>query len=580
MNYYQLGILLLQGTLVSFLILLLFYLRKKLGIGILFACLGLFQFMQVFLSSTVYVELANNFLVSPGSSVLFTATLFAILIIYIKEDASETRKIIYALLIANIVMSVLIQSIGWNIKESSSYNPLNVSTNLFSNNAWVLFVGTLALFLDSIFIIIIYEFTSRHLSGLFLRICLTMIIVLSFDTTFFSIIAFWNYDNLNTILVSGLISKGIFAIFYSIIFSIYLKYIETRELKTDSLKFYDVFKPLSYRQKFEEAKLDAIKTSEEVKLKEIKYQTLANISPVGIFHSRSDGYTTYVNPKWCEISGLTMNEALGNGWLKAVHPDDIKHIKNEWEQAIFQKRTSETQYRFLLSDGSVKWVLGRAVPELDNHNQIIGYIGTITDITNIKLYQDEQIILNEKAEESEKTFKKLFDESSDAILLIDSSGVFVECNQAALDLLKTTREQFLFNSPVSISPEFQPNGQKSDAAATEMIRLAYENGLHRFDWTHTNFENEEFIVEVSLMPIVIKGQTMLHTSWRNITERKKVEEELLNLKIKLEERVEEQTKELSQKIEELERMNKLFIGREVRIKELKDKIKEMENKNL
>lgn len=381
---------------------MLFHLRKKLGIGILFACLGLFQFMQVFLSSTVYVELAKNFLVSPGSSVLFTASLFAVLIIYIKEDASETRKIIYALLITNIIMSILIQSFGWNIKESSTYNPFNVSTKLFDNNAWVLIIGTIALFLDSLLIIIIYEFTSRHLSNLFLQICLTMLIVVSFDTTFFSIIAFWNYDNLNTILVSGLISKGFFAIFYSVIFSIYLKYFDTREFNTGNLKINDVFKPLTYRQKFEIAKSDAIKTSEEVKLKEIKYQTLTNTSSVGIFHTRSDGYTTFVNPKWCEISGLSMNEALGDGWFKAIHPDDIEKIRNEWKLATIENRTSETQYRFLLNDGSTKWVLGRAVPEINDNNQIIGYVGTITDITKIKLFEQEQILLKEKAEESDR----------------------------------------------------------------------------------------------------------------------------------------------------------------------------------
>ena len=401
MNYYQIGSLLSQGVLVSFLILLLFHLRKKLGIGILFACLGLFQFMQVFLSTTVYVEIAKNFMVSPGSSVLFTATLFAILIIYIKEDASETRKIIYALLITNIVMALLIQSFGWNIKESTTYNPFNVSTQLFDNNAWVLFVGTVVLFIDSLLIIIIYEFTSKYVSKLFLNICLTMLLVVSFDTTVFSIIALWDYDNLNTILTSGLISKGFFAIFYSVIFFIYLKYIDTKEFKTEYFKVNDVFKPLTYKQKFEIAKLDAFKTSEEVRLKEVKYQTLTNSSPVGIFHTRSDGYTTFVNPKWCEISGMSMNEALGDGWFKAVHPDDIEKIKNEWKLATIENRASETQYRFLLSDGSTKWVLGRAVPEINDNNQIIGYVGTTTDITKLKLFEQEQILLKEKAEESD-----------------------------------------------------------------------------------------------------------------------------------------------------------------------------------
>ncbi|SDS48331.1 hypothetical protein SAMN05216503_3205 [Polaribacter sp. KT25b] len=224
MNYSQIALLLLQGTIVAFLILLLFRLRKKLGIGVLFACLGLFQFVQVFLSSTLYVSIANNFIVSPGSSVLFTATLFVLLIIYIKEDSFETEKVIYTLLIVNVVMSILLLTFGLNFKEESALNPLNISINLFDISAWVLFVGTITLFLDSLLIIIIFEFISKKIKYLFLQICLTMLIVVIFDSIFFSIIAFWNFNNLSSILVSGIISKGVFAIFYSIIFYIYLRY--------------------------------------------------------------------------------------------------------------------------------------------------------------------------------------------------------------------------------------------------------------------------------------------------------------------------------------------------------------------
>ena len=402
MNYNQIAILFLQGTLVAFVILLLFHLRKQLGIGILFACLGLFQFMQVFLSSTVYVSITNGFLVSPGSSVLFTATLFALLIIYIKEDASETRKIIYALLIVNIVMTILIQLISWNLEESSTYNPFNVSTNLFSNNAWVLFVGTIALFLDSLLIIIIYEFISRHIRYMFLQICLTMLIVVSFDTIFFSIIAFWNFNNLNVIVISGLISKGVFVIFYSIIFYFYLQYFDLRNNESSVFKIKDVFQLLTYRQKFESARHDIKKASEEIEIKDIHYKTLTDISPVGIFQARNDGYTTFVNNRWCDISGVTHNDALGYGWLKAVHPEDRQIIKHEWELALTQKRRSEVNYRFVLSNGSVKWVLGQSVPEYNSQSQIIGFVGTITDITELKLIQQEQIVLKKKADESSR----------------------------------------------------------------------------------------------------------------------------------------------------------------------------------
>jgi len=67
-----------------------------------------------------------------------------------------------------------------------------------------------------------------------------------------------------------------------------------------------------------------------------------------------------------------------------------------------QERRSEVNYRFVLSNGSVKWVLGQSVPEYNSQSQIIGFVGTITDITELKLIQQEQIVLKKKADESSR----------------------------------------------------------------------------------------------------------------------------------------------------------------------------------
>lgn len=148
--------------------------------------------------------------------------------------------------------------------------------------------------------------------------------------------------------------------------------------------------------------------------------------------------------------------------------------------------------------------------------------------------------------QSELTFRKLFEDSSDAILLIDGSNVFVECNQAALDLLKMSREEFLFSSPARISPEFQPDGRRSAESAPEMIALAYSQGLHRFDWTCVDAQGGEFIVEVSLMPVTVKGQLMLHTTWRDITARKQTEAKIEKLYVDLEQRIAVRTADLEE----------------------------------
>jgi PAS domain S-box-containing protein len=136
--------------------------------------------------------------------------------------------------------------------------------------------------------------------------------------------------------------------------------------------------------------------AEEMVLKsKQQYLMLTEISPVGIFHTDVSGNTTFVNPKWCQISGLSVDEALGNGWLQAVHEDDRAAVINNWQQATQNHQASSFNYRFVHSDRSIRWVLGQATPEKNAANQIVGYVGTTTDITDLKT-AEEKILHNEQ----------------------------------------------------------------------------------------------------------------------------------------------------------------------------------------
>ncbi len=394
-NFYQISIFLFQGLIVASLILLLFRLRAVMGHGLLFTSLGLFQFIQVFLASTLYFEISDTLVVSPGSSVLFSGTLFAVLLIYIKEDASTARKLIYALVVANIILCFLLLSFRLNIEGAYSYNPFDISTEFFYTNVFVLFVGTGILYVDSLLIIFIFEFISKHIRNLFFRILITMTLVLSFDAICFTIGSFWYFEDIIKILYSGLVSKVFMAFFFSILFTIYLKYVEKEEFRPNYLSFKDIYHSLTYRQKFEVAE-------KAIQLTESRYHTLTNLVPVGIFMTQADGKTTFVNPKWCEISGLSQEEALNDGWLNAVHPEDRKKLKKGWYDDASERKNSDAEYRFLRKDGSITWVLGQAIPEYNEKKQVIGYVGTITDITDIKLYEIELNSLKERAEESDR----------------------------------------------------------------------------------------------------------------------------------------------------------------------------------
>jgi PAS domain S-box-containing protein len=157
---------------------------------------------------------------------------------------------------------------------------------------------------------------------------------------------------------------------------------------------------------------------ESLKRSQYLFLTLAQVSPVGIFRTDPDGNTTYVNPKWIELSGLSSEEASGNGWLNAVHPEDRKKLTENWLENLRSENESTAEYRFIKPDGSIIWVMGTAVPELIG-NEVTGYIGTITDITERK--RVENILL-----QSEEKYRRIFENIQDVYYETSIEGKIIE----------------------------------------------------------------------------------------------------------------------------------------------------------
>ncbi len=121
-------------------------------------------------------------------------------------------------------------------------------------------------------------------------------------------------------------------------------------------------------------------------------------------------------------------------------------------------------------------------------------------------------------------YRDLFEHTSDAILIIED-GQFVDCNQATVEMLRCSdRQQVLQTHPSELSPPYQPDGRSSREKADEMIRTAFEQGNHRFEWHHRRADGEVFPVEVLLTAVEKQSKRFLHVVWRDITERKQLEE--------------------------------------------------------
>ncbi len=128
--------------------------------------------------------------------------------------------------------------------------------------------------------------------------------------------------------------------------------------------------------------IETKRVQEELQQSRERFNTLAKVSTVGIFLAAEDGFYLYVNERWSAIMGLSPEQALGDGFLHAVHSHDRKRIKTEWHRCVRERIPFHSEYRvYRASDQSEIWVLGHALPEIMPDGTVAGFVGTITDIT-------------------------------------------------------------------------------------------------------------------------------------------------------------------------------------------------------
>ena len=120
-----------------------------------------------------------------------------------------------------------------------------------------------------------------------------------------------------------------------------------------------------------------------LKKSELRFRTLTNHTPVGIFTTDQHGHCTFVNPRWASITGLSVDAAKGIGWTKALHSEDRDRVFREMQESVESGNEFVCDHRFERPDGSVAWVQGTATALRDELGNGTGYVGTITDLTEL-----------------------------------------------------------------------------------------------------------------------------------------------------------------------------------------------------
>ena len=116
---------------------------------------------------------------------------------------------------------------------------------------------------------------------------------------------------------------------------------------------------------------------------------MADVAPVLLWMSDTDGLCTFFNQTWLSFTGRTLEEEWGVGWAEGVHFEDFQRCMDTYIEAFSQRRVFEMEYRLRRRDGEYRWILDRGTPRYTPDGTFAGYIGSCIDITERKALEDE-----------------------------------------------------------------------------------------------------------------------------------------------------------------------------------------------
>jgi diguanylate cyclase (GGDEF)-like protein len=244
------SILLLAQAAVYFSVLAFFFrLRKRTGIGLFVCALGVMHFLETYLASVFYVELPFG-IISPGSTVLFSGKLVALLLLYMREDAVAVRQPIYGLLVGNFLMVGLVLFL--RMHEVVSLRPDRAPDIAFIDEmGWLMVWSTALLYVDAIAIILLYEKLGRWLRQAPLaRVAVASCAVLTFDQAGFFLALHAITGAPFKVFLGGWVAKMAAGLVYSVMLVAYLRWFEGL-IVPSGRTLPDVFDILTYREKYE-----------------------------------------------------------------------------------------------------------------------------------------------------------------------------------------------------------------------------------------------------------------------------------------------------------------------------------------
>jgi PAS domain S-box-containing protein len=221
------------------------------------------------------------------------------------------------------------------------------------------------------------------------------------------------------------------------------------------------------------------------------------------------------NNALCALVGRTREEMIGKADHELYSPDQARVFEERDDRVFASMLVDENDETISGAYGKTYTISTKKAVFVDPVSGGKVLVGVIRDITAAK---DAEMTLRE----SERRFRTLYESSRDAIMQATPEEGFLGGNPAAIALFGCRDEaEFKTLTPADLSPEFQPDGTESTVKAQDMMMLALKEGSLFFEWTHKRIDGSIFPATVLLTRMTLGRKTLLQSTVRDETERKR-----------------------------------------------------------
>ena len=175
---------------------------------------------------------------------------------------------------------------------------------------------------------------------------------------------------------------------------------------------------------------------------EIELRCIVDALPGLVWTARLDGHIDFLNQRWCEYTGLSVDEAYGRGWQTAIHPDDLPELLERWRSILASRESREMEARLRRFDGEYRWFLFRTHPLIDASGQVVKWCGMNTDIEDRRRSEETQRAhwwLSSSAREHH--FRSVGDDIPGLATLMTPAGEVEIANRQVLEYFGTTLKE-------------------------------------------------------------------------------------------------------------------------------------------